>query len=94
LAVTGASNPFNSINVGQINVPTFIDVNKDGNMDLVVGEGGGTLKYYENNGNMSFTERTGASNPFNSINVGGFSAPTFIDVNKDGNMDLAFILSK
>ena len=41
---------------------------KDGDLDLVVGEKNGTLKYYRNTGswsNLSYSELTGGSNPFN-----------------------------
>ena len=41
---------------------------KDGDLDLVVGEQFGTLKYYRNTGsssNLSYSELTGRSNPFN-----------------------------
>jgi len=34
-----------------------------------------------------FTERTGAANPFNGIDVIDFSAPTFADLDGDGDLD-------
>ena len=40
---------------------------KDGDLDLVVGEKSGTLKYYRNtgsSGNPTYSELTGGSNPF------------------------------
>ena len=41
-------------------------------------------------GDHSFTETTGASNPLNGINLGNYSAPTFVDGDGDGDMD-AFV---
>ncbi len=38
----------------------------------------------------AFTERTGGANPFNGVNVGTYSAPSFVDVDADGDID-AFI---
>ena len=41
---------------------------KDGDLDLVVGEYDGKLKYYRNTGsssNPTYSELTGGSNPFN-----------------------------
>ena len=36
----------------------------DGDMDVVVGDDDGKLKYFENNGDGTFEEQTGGSNPF------------------------------
>ena len=35
-----------------------------------------------------FSQQTGASNPFDGIDVGKFSAPTFADLDNDGDLDL------
>ncbi|WP_369178004.1 FG-GAP-like repeat-containing protein [Candidatus Thiodubiliella endoseptemdiera] len=90
-AKTGGSNPFNSIDVGLYSKPTLADIDGDGDLDLVVGERNGTLKYYQNTGttsNPTYEAKTGGSNPFNGINVGSFSAPTLVDIDGDGNLDL------
>ena len=49
-ARTGTADPFDGIDVGIDNVPTFLDVNGDGLVDLVFGERGGKLFYFENSG--------------------------------------------
>ena len=88
---TGAANPLAGIDVGDASAPTFADLDGDGDLDLVVGEGDGTLNYYENTGTGSqpvFTERTGVANPLAGIDVGGYSAPTFADLDGDGDLDL------
>ncbi|MBR8826407.1 MAG: VCBS repeat-containing protein [Gomphosphaeria aponina SAG 52.96 = DSM 107014] len=36
---------------------------------------------------FQFTERTGTQNPFNGIDVGDNSAPTLVDIDKDGDLD-------
>ena len=59
----------------------------DGDIDLVVGESGGSLKYYRQE-TSGFAERTGGNNPFNSIDVGTYSTPTFTDISGDGKPDL------
>ncbi|MBD0308722.1 MAG: VCBS repeat-containing protein [Microcoleus sp. T1-bin1] len=38
----------------------------------------------------TFTELTGSANPFGGVNVGFRSAPTFADIDKDGDLD-AFV---
>ncbi|QSV73159.1 MAG: hypothetical protein HEQ20_23345 [Aphanizomenon flos-aquae KM1D3_PB] len=87
---TGTANPFNGIDVGISSKPTFADIDGDGDLDAVVGENDGTLNYYKNTGtatNPSYTEQTGTANPFNGIDVGGSSAPTFADIDGDGDLD-------
>ncbi|HMF14341.1 MAG TPA: VCBS repeat-containing protein, partial [Gemmataceae bacterium] len=88
---TGTANPFNAINVGAIAAPALGDVDGNGTLDLVVGNGGATLFYYKNTGtaiNPVFTQKTGTDNPFNSVSVGTFTAPALGDVDGNGTLDL------
>ncbi|NYT27376.1 MAG: VCBS repeat-containing protein [Candidatus Thiodubiliella endoseptemdiera] len=88
---TGDSNPFNGIDVVNFSAPTLVDIDGDGDLDLVVGEQNGTLKYYQNTGttsNPAYEVKTGDSNPFNGIDVGNFSKPTLADIDGDGDLDL------
>ncbi|MFN3667842.1 MAG: beta strand repeat-containing protein [Brevundimonas sp.] len=88
---TGADNPFVGFDVGYSSIPTFADVDGDGDLDAVVGELNGTLAYFENTGTAAapvFAERTGAANPFGSMDVGLSSSPAFIDMDEDGDLDL------
>jgi FG-GAP-like repeat len=90
-AQTGRNNPFDGINVGNYSTPTFADIDKDGDLDLIVGEKDGNLNYYKNTGTArvpSYTVQTGPNNPFDGINIGNFSTPTFADIDKDGDLDL------
>ncbi|MBR8826408.1 MAG: VCBS repeat-containing protein [Gomphosphaeria aponina SAG 52.96 = DSM 107014] len=93
IAVTGTGNPFNGIDVGNNSTPTLVDIDKDGDLDALVGESGGTIKYIKHTGNSSnpkFIAVTGTGNPFNSFDVGSNSTPTLIDIDEDGDLD-AFI---
>ena len=86
---TGAANPFNGVDVGQLSTPSFADLDGDGDLDAVVGNLYGTLRYFQNTGTTTaaaFTERTGAANPFNGVDV-NWSAPSFADLDGDGDLD-------
>ncbi|MBP6606679.1 MAG: VCBS repeat-containing protein [Nitrospira sp.] len=88
---TGSANPFSGIDVGDYSVPTFGDLDGDGDLDVVVGIDDGTLRYYQNTGTASapaYAEQTGSTNPFTAIDVGRDVAPTMDDLDGDGDLDL------
>ena len=88
---SGATNPLDSVNVGNYNSPALIDLDGDGDLDLIAGSDRGTIAYFENTGtsaNPVFTERSGALNPLDSVNVGTFSSPALADFDDDGDPDL------
>jgi len=88
---TNTTNPFNGVNVGANSKPTFVDIDNDGDMDAFIGNSGGTILYYRNNGSAveaSFDAQIGVTNPFNGVDVGLHSAPTFVDIDNDGDLDV------
>ncbi|MCB1431674.1 MAG: VCBS domain-containing protein, partial [Alphaproteobacteria bacterium] len=90
---SGAANVVSSITFSTPGwmTPEFADLDNDGDLDAVVGENDGRLFYFENAGDAStpiFESRTGASNPFDSIDAGRLSAPAFGDLDGDGDLDL------
>lgn len=86
-----AVNPFAGIDVGDIANPCLFDLDDDGDLDLVVGNGDGQFHYYENTGDKfspAFAPRTGNANPFDGLDVGQRSAPRLVDWDGDGDADL------
>ena len=81
------------INIGQASVPQIIDLNRDGLVDIVVGERGGNINYFQNVGIASNPEfgadETVAPNVKNLGGVDtripgfttGYAAPCFVDLN-------------
>ena len=87
----GAANPFDGIDIGAHSKPSFVDIDNDGDQDLVIGGLDGNLNYYENTGTVlapTYIERIGGANPFDGIDIGSFSTPSFIDIDNDGDQDL------
>jgi hypothetical protein len=95
-ATTGVSNPFNGVDIGFMSIPTFVDIDNDGDKDAFIGDLYGQIYYYKNTGTAAapvFTATTGASNPFNWVDVGDYSALSFVNIDGDADMD-AFIGAK
>ena len=79
------------IDVGYASAPVFVDIDRDADEDVFIGSQDGTIIYYENTGSSIkavFTHKTGSSNPLSSVVVSGAAAPSFVDIDADGDMDL------
>jgi len=76
---------FANIDVGLRSVPAFADIDRDGDLDLFVGELDGNVNHYLNSGtpsNPSFRFVTDLPD------IGGDSAPALADLNNDGTIEL------
>lgn len=86
------SNPF-GISLGAyvyFTAPTVADLDNDGDSDVMLGELYGNFLYYQNTG-TSAAPAFGAVqvNPFGLSAIGeDFSAPNFVDIDGDGDLDL------
>lgn len=77
----------NALDIGSYAAPTFTDIDGDGLLDLVAGNGDGKLYHYEQSASDPEIY-TLVSQNFASIDVGGFATPAFVDLDDDGRLDL------
>lgn len=81
---------FDSIsNLGILGVfPTFGDLDGDNDLDMILGEDGGSLIYYQNIGTATSPNFIFSQANYQSINVSAAASPQLIDVDRDGKLDL------
>jgi hypothetical protein len=77
----------NNMDVGQGQQFIFTDLEGDGLLDMLVGEGNGRIYHFVQNtpNDTLFTE---VNNYFNTIDVGYYASPTFTDIDGDTLLDL------
>jgi len=68
--------------------PAFGDLDKDGKMDLLLGDQNGSLHFYKNNSSGNNINFSKISDNYFNIYAGTFAAPQLIDLNKDNVMDI------
>ncbi|MCB0664774.1 MAG: VCBS repeat-containing protein [Saprospiraceae bacterium] len=68
------------------NAIAFADIDFDGDLEFLVGEGNGTIQVFEQNeaGDFSIV----LYNPLNISDTEGYTAPAFVDFDEDGDLDL------
>jgi hypothetical protein len=83
------TNPFGLDSTYFLAFPTFVDLDNDGDLDLLVGQSGGDFAYFQNTGTASSPQfDTAQINPFGLDSISYFSIPTFADLDGDGDLDL------
>ena len=79
---------FSNINVGSNSNQAFGDLDNDGDMDVVIGEGDVEFNFYENSGTDEYPIWSRDDSMISDIFVGYSNTPTFVDLDDDGDLDL------
>lgn len=78
---------WNNIDVGLFAAPAFTDMDKDGLLDLLIGEWKGNLHHYEQMAVDADSFQL-ITEDFDSIKIDGNASPHFTDLDQDGMLDL------
>ncbi len=73
---------------GSYSKPALTDIDADGDQDLFIGESSGELNFYRNTGSPSEPRFELVSDNFEGIDAGRMSAPSFTDLDGDGDQDM------
>jgi len=88
----GALNPLSTIDVGDNSSPTILDLDGDGDLDVLSGAMRGGLRWIENTtppgGSLTFALKAPASDPFLTLSTGVVSMPAAMDIDGDADMDV------
>ena len=83
-------NPFDLTNVADYAAPALVDIDGDGDLDILAGDQSGNFQYFENTGTA--TSPAFAAPVQNPFGLNGITAnkavPTFGDLDGDGDLDL------
>ncbi|MGB0176209.1 MAG: T9SS type A sorting domain-containing protein [Owenweeksia sp.] len=77
-----------SYGLGPNLIPTFGDLDQDGDLDMIVGDAEGTLHFFTNTGNIQSPSYTLTTPAIGSFDVGRNASPFLVDVDDDGDLDL------
>ena len=88
IGFVGSSSALSISDIGDWSAPRFVDMDNDGDQDIVAGNGDGFLFYFKNEGSASQPLWSEQINYFDSLDVGSNCVPALTDLDYDGDMDL------
>ncbi len=83
-----STNPYGLVDVGYFANPSFVDIDGDGDLDALIGNGAGNTLVQLNTGSSAVPAFAAAStNPYGLANAGFYTIPSFVDIDGDGDLD-------
>jgi hypothetical protein len=79
---------YQNIIAGQNSIPTFTDIDGDGDQDLFIGTSEGRIEYYRNEGTPLNAQFVRITNTYGGTAQTQESSPVFVDIDGDGDKDL------
>ena len=76
------------LDVGGWSTPVFVDIEGDNDLDLFIGDETGKITFVENTGTSTSPSWGSPIHPYADLVLGNFSAPSFFDVDQDGDLDM------
>lgn len=73
---------------GYLFSPAFVDIENDGDKDLVAGMFDGSLKFFRNTGTPQVPQFSRVPFVTDTLQLGGDAAPAFVDIDNDSDQDL------
>lgn len=87
--VAAQANPFGLTSVSLYTIPAFADLDGDGDLDMMAGEGAGNFEYFQNTGTTTAPVFAAVqNNALGLTSIGNNSNPAFADLDGDGDFDL------
>lgn len=92
--ITDDYQSLSSLGLGSNFIPSFGDLDNDGDEDMILGNSDGNVHYFENTAgsgnpaNFSLSAANLQDDNSNPINTNTYSAPQIVDLNRDGLLDL------
>ncbi len=80
------SESYGGIDVGRRSVPRFVDLDRDGDQDLILGSESNGIQVYRNDGTATEPKFTLVGQL--PVDVPPYAVPAFVDIDADGDLDL------
>ncbi len=77
-----------TIDVGFQSSPELVDLDADGDLDLVLGSSDQKFHFFRNDGDKTHPQWNFVAGYFGDIAVNNWSTPAFVDIDNDGDLDL------